>query len=650
VPPSAAAAAVSASEVVASEVEALLQPLLAAKPELASADVLQRAGFPPRAISVVVAQLDGVGMAAVSEALAKKLDRQAFGELCVAMEALMRADSPAFTYSQPGGIQDTGSAWHQAAMAVLGAPNVTFRSSAQMAASMVGLKPVIEMWKTAQAQRKKGRHAHLEPTSYVAHTSDASGGAAVPQMSADAAANVRSALMDLETSRYEVAVKLDDGSAYEAIRGVREVLMAVYREEDPASSERLQEIDCTQLAASELLEPEFAAAANGGGRSGTSSAALSMGAAEASAPSYVLHLHGHRVDGLLRFLAVTPRHPSAPQRGYKFGDFTRRAVQAVDGMMEQVLEGGRARVLYMQFRKSETQAAPDEESRDPKTYLPRVSALVASLDAHGQLRSLHRNDGEFTWFKLNEWMQVEIMETLGSSLSHAAWYRFPFMEMLAMYFRTLLKEASIVQEKHGFKKAWLSAAAIYDFVPGAIMAFYFAQLWLLGMPLRALWGSGTSFDDYAKEHTGDKAPIEQLLVRIGPRTPPDWRANNEHVLEARAVVPGLFTVTVPTFKGLTEGLRKLSRLPDVEVLRISNQAQVQVRVSMHRESQERQLAALRSRSGLQVMFEYAFPVDGTGNPPPTLASLCVDVPYVLSTFRFCRRERIDVMQVYDFWS
>ena len=36
--------------------------------------------------------------------------------------------------------------------------------------------------------------------------------------------------------------------------------------------------------------------------------------------------------------------------------------------------------------------------------------------------------------------------------------------------------------------------------------------------------SGTTAEDYAKEHTGDKAPIEQLLVRCTGAKPPDWAA------------------------------------------------------------------------------------------------------------------------------
>ena len=214
-----------------------------------------------------------------------------------------------------------------------------------------------------------------------------------------------------------------------------------------------------------------------------------------------------------------------------------------------------------------------------------------------------------------------------------------------MYFRTLLKEATIVQHKHGFRKAWLSSAAMYDIVPGLLMAVYFSQLHVLGMPLRAVWGSGTTAEDYAKEHTGDKAPVEELLIRTGPNEP-DWAALDARIAEVCMLLPELYTVVVPTFKPLTEILIKLSELPELEVLSISNQAQVQVRVQTFGEGQ---LVELRQRRGVEVMFDYKFPVDGSGQPPPTSASVCVEVPYLLSMIRFCRAINVDVMQVYDFW-
>lgn len=46
------------------------------------------------------------------------------------------------------------------------------------------------------------------------------------------------------------------------------------------------------------------------------------------------------------------------------------------------------------------------------------------------------------------------MEVFGASLSQAAWYRFPFLEMLTMYFQTLAKEIVIVQVSPCFRSLW----------------------------------------------------------------------------------------------------------------------------------------------------------------------------------------------------
>ena len=587
-------------------VENLLRRLLAARPELSQPRALERAGFPPRAISVLYAQVDGVGVAAVSRTLALKLDARAFDELSAAVELLLAVDAPPLSYNRPGGLQQAGSPWRRAAMAILGAPGVTFSSSAQTMASFVGMGPLIDMWREAQRR---------DPAAAVASALRVDATPMPPSVSAQ----IGAAYDGLDMQRFEVSVRLDEGSATPAIPSVKVIHQAVLREVRPSGILH-SECVCTAEASRRLLE-EDASAAGGG---------------------FTLHLRGARVDSLLRDVNMIPRRPSAPERGYKFGDLTKRTLRVMDGMIEQVLESGTRRVLYLQFSR----CAEQGEEVVPDEYLPRVAALVSRLDAHRLLGGLHRDDGEYTWFKLNEWMQVEIMEAFGASLSHAAWYRFPLMEMLTMYASTFAKTATIVQNKFGFRKAWLSAAAMYDIVPGAIMAFYFSQLWVLGMPLRSLWGSGTSAEDYERENTGDKAPIEELLVRTGLR-PPDWAGLNAQIKGVRQLLPELYVLTVPTFKPLTAALLKLAQVPEIEVLRISNQEQLQVRVQFRRDAQ---LDALRGKHGVQVMFQYTFPVDGTGKAPPTTASLCVEAPYLLSTIRFCSRHDIDVMQVYDFWN
>lgn len=145
-------------------------------------------------------------------------------------------------------------------------------------------------------------------------------------------------------------------------------------------------------------------------------------------------------------------------------------------------------------------------------------------------------------------------------------------------------------------------------------------------------------------------------MRTGEREP-DWARIDPRISQVESLLPsgggglrsgGLYTALLPSFKALTEVLEKLSREPTVEVLQISNQAQVQVRVQLRTAEQ---LEALRREAkGVEVMFDYTFPVDGTGTEPARSVSLCVDVPFLLAAMRFCRKRGIRVCQVYDFWS
>lgn len=72
----------------------------------------------------------------------------------------------------------------------------------------------------------------------------------------------------------------------------------------------------------------------------------------------------------------------------------------------------------------------------------------------------------YTWYKLNEWMQVEILQIFGQSLETEPWYRFPYIQFMKVYFDVLFQESNIVQEKLGLKKAFGSMAFVTSLVPG----------------------------------------------------------------------------------------------------------------------------------------------------------------------------------------
>eukprot|EP01043_Picozoa_sp_COSAG02_P025953 COSAG02_NODE_1479_length_12402_cov_5.937576_5_plen_208_part_00 len=56
-----------------------------------------------------------------------------------------------------------------------------------------------------------------------------------------------------------------------------------------------------------------------------------------------------------------------------------------------------------------------------------------------------------------------------------------------------------------------------------------------------------------------------------------------------------------------------------------------------------------SRRWSEVMFDYAFPTDGSQNAVWTTVSLCVEIPYLLGLLRFCTKHGIAVKQIYDWW-
>lgn len=113
------------------------------------------------------------------------------------------------------------------------------------------------------------------------------------------------------------------------------------------------------------------------------------------------------------------------------------------------------------------------------------------------------------------------------------------------------------------------------------------------------------------------------------------------------VLPSLYTMMVPTFKPLTDIVIRLAMHPHVlEILQISNQNEVQVRVQLR---DPEQLRALQQKAGCEVLFDYKFPLDGTSEGPATSVAVCVAVPFLLDVVRFCFDEGIDVKQVYDWY-
>jgi len=262
----------------------------------------------------------------------------------------------------------------------------------------------------------------------------------------------------------------------------------------------------------------------------------------------------------------------------------------------------------------------------------------------------------YTWYKLNEWVQVEFIQRLGAFLEKQPWYRFPFSQYMSSYWSLLGKEVKVVSKKNGMLRAVTDPGFWISFVPGLIMQLGFSSLQMLAWPLLKGWGedyeTGNHQDGTKKGKSGDKnikgRPEETLVLRIGEkdmkkildakvqeskgqtaqrikqrfggrmlRKNPKVRTENceksdtaalrEVLNESRIIkavqIAGtdIFQVTVPAFLPLTTILLKMANVfqKQTQILDFSGQKEIQVRVRVpDTKTGEGKLQQFKDRVGL----------------------------------------------------
>lgn len=320
---------------------------------------------------------------------------------------------------------------------------------------------------------------------------------------------------------------------------------------------------------------------------------------------------------------------------------------------------------------TDNQKSTSVESALSSGHFDSLQALAkevcAFLESNDLLRSdLHPDDGPFTWFKLNEWMQVEILDELVKSLDHTPWYRFPFTEFMTTYFTVFQQQCNIIQEKYGFIAAYGSFPFLTDLVPGIIMTILFGQLRLLAIPLELAFPNG---------YDNDKMNFREEIVIHLPRNHEitnNWDTHlksslDERILEVKLLPNNFMICSVPPFKTMGEILEKIAiRFPSARVFQISNQYEVQVRVSFWASrsphvngKHEDDLQELLSIAGIKRKMEFQYPNTRKGHVHTSTQneqskinySLEVHCLALLDVFRFCNiHPNFEVDQVFDFWN
>mmetsp|Transcript_32724 Transcript_32724/g.59074 ORF Transcript_32724/g.59074 Transcript_32724/m.59074 type:complete len:251 (+) Transcript_32724:2783-3535(+) len=250
------------------------------------------------------------------------------------------------------------------------------------------------------------------------------------------------------------------------------------------------------------------------------------------------------------------------------------------------------------------------------------------------------------------------------------------MSFLGTYFHVFWQQCQIVQRKYGTLTAYFSEAFLVDLIPGLVMSFLFGQLQLLAAPLKMM----TPPDGYAG--LDQSKFLEEVILRVQlPSLKNDvngWDQFFKAEVDARILtarlLPGNFVIiTTPPFKAMGDVLIRIAkRFPAARVFQISNQQEVQVRVSRtfsgdmdsvdvgeHDQDLERITALPR----VERLMEYQFPntfgsgdqssTDGTTEMKQMKRYYCFQVHCVslLDVIRTCSLlPSHEVEQIYDFWN
>jgi FAD/FMN-containing dehydrogenase/SAM-dependent methyltransferase len=254
------------------------------------------------------------------------------------------------------------------------------------------------------------------------------------------------------------------------------------------------------------------------------------------------------------------------------------------------------------------------------------------------------------WFKLSEWMQVEIVQMFGDSMNHTPWYRFPFVEVFKIYFQVLFKCVGVVAEKKGYMSALSDKGFIIDAIPGVVMGFLFAQMQLLALPLKSSLGGAYNPSEL----------VEQLLVMVPSK--PSWAHIDKRIVPLTEFDQGLSVLQIPTFKPFTEVLTSIAiKCPTAIILQISNHASVHVKMELQAKRAEDIIKQFGLVKGVTVNFNYKFPSvccnpdastsETAVSDPPIYVSVSVQVPALLAFIRRCHEQwpTAKVYQVYDFF-
>jgi hypothetical protein len=258
---------------------------------------------------------------------------------------------------------------------------------------------------------------------------------------------------------------------------------------------------------------------------------------------------------------------------------------------------GMKKTISLQVRiDSSGQSLPPRD-----VVLPKVKALRDAL-RRARVCKKAAQSRDLVYYKLVEWMQVDIAKLFAASLDVSPWYRFPYMDTIVTYFSVLRDEFDAARQDVGFFPAIFGRGLYNQLIPGFVMAGAFLQAKALATPLLLKLGT-----EYGDTHS----MVEHVVFIKTLAAPLEWTDDLKHVTGEPVPVLNqhdVFYIGIPAFLPFTRALLAMSHLP-IEIVDISGHEALQVKISCPPSTGKAFESDMKAQSvpGSRLLFRFQYP-------------------------------------------
>ncbi|TEB18997.1 oxidoreductase [Perkinsus sp. BL_2016] len=281
---------------------------------------------------------------------------------------------------------------------------------------------------------------------------------------------------------------------------------------------------------------------------------------------------------------------------------------------------------------------PFKTQRAQDVPLTMSQEIVAEADYRAKnLRvTAAQEDSTTSYYRLPEWVLVRVTQIYANFLNHTPWYRFPYIKFTLLYWKLVLFAYLSAARFRDPLRAATNIGLIMDVIIGVVLTLLFAQLWVLAIPLRLLYGG----------ENPSEGESSQLLVTVPSHSTVDWPRIDSRIQWQSLGTKNnssLFLLTIPKHIPFTEILLKISHsVEHIQLIEISGQRDdMQIEVTVDKKNA---INPLKRLAGARYLYDYQYPTD----PTTTYCALSVNINQLFEVLAELQNHSAKVLQIYDF--